>query len=891
MGRKQLGHQTAARSHYTTKKRKDSIKKATASRHNKPSSSTASSSPASTSSTALTSSASSSAASTSSTLSDFNTFRIMNLDKLSSHLQHITEHSASCGGSCVIEGETYRAGLACVIQAKCSKCQLTFSIPSSPHFVRNKRKVWTVNLGAVLGQMATGGGASNLQQVMASVGVASMSKSTFTATERYITEDIKSLLVHSMIEAGNTERQLAIENNDYFQGVPAITVIGDGGWSKRSHKHSYNAKSGVAVIIGRCTKKLLFLGVRNKYCSTCSIAQNAGKEPPSHQCYRNWNGSSPAMESDILVEGFRQAEQTHGVRYMHLVGDGDSSVLSSIHQKVPEWGRFVRKIECVNHCLKNYRAKLELIVKENPAYKGAGKLTQNQIKRLTAGARAAIRMHAPTRNVEQLRHDLRNGPHHVFGDHSKCNQAFCTVRGLEQAGERNDEQLPSDTGSPAETSTLQEHLDEIIRQEQEDNLSPSSLSAQEEAEARSGYTASLDRLPDGLFFKVLRAGDRLVSLAKELIGNQTSNLAESYMGIRTYFDGGKVFNRVQSGSFESRCYAAALKFQEGPQWITHAYQESTGQSPTRTLMDVTNKIERRSAKEGKRKNTQEYKDRRKRAKYQTSGNSHSNDYGPDAAQPDVSPEELQRLCQEYKNSLCVSQSERERIERATREQFAEALWFEQRKCRLTASNFGTVARRRQTTPVGKFVKNLLYDTLREARPLQWGREHEPDARQAYLQTKGTNYLLTHSGLVIDAEHGWLACSPDDLVQDCSAEPENQHGLVEYKCPYSARDTTVEESCKKKDFMSTLHNSEVTLKRTHKYYYQVQGQMAICQKKWCDFVIWTPSSLSIERIAFDPQFWQETLLKLERFYDQAVLPELASPRFPQGQPIREPNSPQ
>ncbi len=80
------------------------------------------------------------------------------------------------------------------------------------------------------------------------------------------------------------------------------------------------------------------------------------------------------MESDILVEGFRQAEQTHGVHYMHLVGDGDSSVLSSIHQRVPIWGRFVRKIECVNHALKNYRSKLEQIVKENPAYMAAGKL-------------------------------------------------------------------------------------------------------------------------------------------------------------------------------------------------------------------------------------------------------------------------------------------------------------------------------------------------------------------------------------------------------------------------------------------------------------------------------------------------------------------------------------
>ena len=34
-----------------------------------------------------------------------------------------------------------------------------------------------------------------------------------------------------------------------FQGVPLISVIMDGGWLKRSHKHSYNAKSGVAVII------------------------------------------------------------------------------------------------------------------------------------------------------------------------------------------------------------------------------------------------------------------------------------------------------------------------------------------------------------------------------------------------------------------------------------------------------------------------------------------------------------------------------------------------------------------------------------------------------------------------------------------------------------------
>ena len=52
----------------------------------------------------------------------------------------------------------------------------------------------------------------------------------------------------------------------------------------------------------------------------------------------------------MLVEGFRQAEMTHGVCYIHLIGDGDNSVLSYIHKRVPVWGRCVHKIECVQPC-------------------------------------------------------------------------------------------------------------------------------------------------------------------------------------------------------------------------------------------------------------------------------------------------------------------------------------------------------------------------------------------------------------------------------------------------------------------------------------------------------------------------------------------------------------
>ena len=145
-----------------------------------------------------------------------------------------------------------------------------------------------------------------------------------------------------MIEAGVAEKELAFQRGDLHHGVPAITVVADGGWSKRSHRHSYNARSGVAVIFGKETKKLLFLVVRNKYCSVCTIAENRGRHPEQHACYRNWTGSSGAMESNMIAEGFKQSEATHGVRYMRLIGDGDSSVMQE-YVKMSHMGLLYRR--------------------------------------------------------------------------------------------------------------------------------------------------------------------------------------------------------------------------------------------------------------------------------------------------------------------------------------------------------------------------------------------------------------------------------------------------------------------------------------------------------------------------------------------------------------------
>ena len=84
--------------------------------------------------------------------------------------------------------------------------------------------------------MVTGGGHTPLKETMSVLGVPVMNKRCFQQTERDIGEWWTKRLEQAVVEAGQEEKRLAQERNNYHQGVPAIiTVIVDDGWSKRSH--------------------------------------------------------------------------------------------------------------------------------------------------------------------------------------------------------------------------------------------------------------------------------------------------------------------------------------------------------------------------------------------------------------------------------------------------------------------------------------------------------------------------------------------------------------------------------------------------------------------------------------------------------------------------------
>ena len=109
----------------------------------------------------------------------------------------------------------------------------------------NDESHYTINAQAALGQVATDGGAEHLEEQLTCLQVPSVTKATFIHLECYLGAAFEQLVSDSLLAAGMEEKEQAIANGYYHKGVPAITVVVDGGWSKRSHKHSYNAKSGV----------------------------------------------------------------------------------------------------------------------------------------------------------------------------------------------------------------------------------------------------------------------------------------------------------------------------------------------------------------------------------------------------------------------------------------------------------------------------------------------------------------------------------------------------------------------------------------------------------------------------------------------------------------------
>lgn len=169
-------------------------------------------------------------------------------------------------------------------------------------------------------------------------------------------------------------------------------------------------------------------------------------------------------------------------------------------------------------------------------------------------------------------------------------------------------------------------------------------------------------------------------------------------------------------------------------------------------------------------------------------------------------------------------------------------WYKARLGKVTASKVADVLAKTKTG-VGASRANYLSDLVVERltgqqaefyqnEAMQWGTETEPQARMAYEAQ--TNNLVDEEGFIDHPSIANLGCSPDGLVGDS--------GLIEIKCPNS------------KTHIDTLLSG----KAPSKYIPQMQTQMAVTGRKWCDFVSFDPRlpedlQLFIVRVERDDEY--------------------------------------
>nr|XP_022310131.1 uncharacterized protein LOC111115613 [Crassostrea virginica] len=212
-----------------------------------------------------------------------------------------------------------------------------------------------------------------------------------------------------------------------------------------------------------------------------------------------------------------------------------------------------------------------------------------------------------------------------------------------------------------------------------------------------------------------------------------------------------------------------------------------------------------------------------------------------------------------------------------------SLWAAIRKLRFTASNFGQIIGAAKRNRLSDSLKKRLlsaYNLERRA-PIQWGITHEKVGIEEYCKKGAVTVLPTGIWL---HESGVLGASPDGFVQGEFKKSENVHhqqndqpptlpDIIEVKCPFTAKDKTIMEACSSiKDFFLVDDQGKLSLRVTHDYWHQIQGQLHLTGTECCDLVVWTSKDLQIIRILKDKS-WVTNISTMLDFYFTIFLESL------------------
>lgn len=169
--------------------------------------------------------------------------RYFNVQHLFNQLMTFGIHAPfACNFSNMVFLREVRRGMISYFYYQCNMCHIIQKLSTEESDI----KIIDINTAVASAILSIGTGYTQFNEQCSALNVPCLAKNTYQRYHENIANTMDDIALQSMLEAGKEEFQLAIENGDIdLDGVPNISVVGDGAWAKRAYKTNYNSLSGV----------------------------------------------------------------------------------------------------------------------------------------------------------------------------------------------------------------------------------------------------------------------------------------------------------------------------------------------------------------------------------------------------------------------------------------------------------------------------------------------------------------------------------------------------------------------------------------------------------------------------------------------------------------------
>ena len=166
-------------------------------------------------------------------------------------------------------------------------------------------------------------------------------------------------------------------------------------------------------------------------------------------------------------------------------------------------------------------------------------------------------------------------------------------------------------------------------------------------------------------------------------------------------------------------------------------------------------------------------------------------------------------------------------------------WYEARRHRLTASDFGSAANLKNAYKSRQKLWEIKTgrEVIEPNEFMQYGTDMEPVAKFSYENLSGN--LVDDVGFVVHPDLDFLGSSPDGLIDTGS--------VLEIKCPIKQVHSAISEQ----------------------FIAQVHGHLACTQRKTGFFFSWHPEGQRLWEITWSQEYWDWLFPLLQEFWNYVL----------------------